>query len=65
MYLIHSQGARSVEEEEKEKAKESSRVFRGVGFRLGDAVEPSEQIQGGPSAKAPEKVGMAMIPLFT
>jgi UBX domain-containing protein 1 len=51
-----SQGARSVEEEEKEKAKESSRVFRGVGFRLGDAVEPSEQIQGGPSARAPEKV---------
>ena len=53
-----------MEEEEKEKAKESSRVFRGVGFRLGDAVEPSEQIQGGPSARAPEKVG-TMIPLFT
>ncbi|CAI8016886.1 NSFL1 cofactor p47 [Geodia barretti] len=51
-----SQGARNVEEEEKEKVRERASAFRGVGFRLGDTVEPSEQIQSGPSARGPEKV---------
>ena len=54
---VHSQGARNVEEEEKEKVRERASAFRGVGFRLGDTVEPSEQIQSGPSARGPEKVG--------
>lgn len=53
---LHSQGARSVEEEERDKAKEKSRAFRGMGFRLGDTEAPSQQVQGGPSIKQPEKV---------
>ena len=56
---LYSQGAKSVEEEEREKGEERSRAFRGVGFRLGDTGEPSQQIQGGSSASAreSEKVG--------
>ena len=58
MYSVHSyahsQGARSVEEEEQERVREKSKVFRGTGFRLGDTEAPSQQIQG--KSKEPEKV---------
>lgn len=45
-----------MEEEEQERMREKSRAFRGAGFRLGDTEAPSQQIQGQPSIKGPEKV---------
>lgn len=54
--FMFSQGARSVEEEEQEEAREKSAAFRGTGFRLGDTEAPSQQIVGEPRVQKPEKV---------
>ena len=50
-----------MEEEEKERAKERSRMFRGTGFRLGDTEAPSDQVEGHASAKEPEKVKLQAV----
>lgn len=60
---VYSQGARSVEEEERERVKEKSKAFKGAGFRLGDTEESSPQIGGSPIVKEREKVCVC-IPFF-